>query len=294
MLDVPAPGVLANDYGPVNLPVIATLVTSVQHGTLKLHADGGFTYTPEGGFTGEDRFTYTAAPAAADSSIKSSTATVTIYVMPNGDMPKVIIGGNQTTTDESGPQKVTDWATVISVGDNGQPATFTVTTDNPELFAAPPTIDATGQLIYTPAPNASGDATITVVMHDDSGDTTQSFTIHVDKPHPLYNALNRYDVNNDKFLAPNDVMAVINYLNAHGGAATDSAEGEGNSLPYLDVSRDNSIDPIDALMIINAINAGFGSGNGEPAAAVDSLDTGLLTLVAQDTAEATVGRKRSA
>jgi len=291
-LDIGAPGVLGNDYGPVNVPVVATLVSDVQHGVLKLKDDGSFTYTPGADFTGEDHFTYSAAPAAADSSIKGSTATVTIYVMATGGIPKVIIGGNQTATDESGPQKVTDWATVVSVGGDGQPDTFTVTTDNPHLFAAPPAIDATGQLVYTPAPNASGDANIDVVTHDEAGDTTQSFAIHIDKPHPLYNTANPYDVNNDHFVAPNDVVAVVNYLNAHSGSSTDPANGEADGMPYLDVSRDNSIAPIDALMIVNALNAGLGGGNGE-AAGSDTMDAGLLTLVAQDTAEATMGRKRS-
>jgi hypothetical protein len=291
-LDVPAPGVLANDYGPVNVPVVATLVTDVGHGTLTLNPDGSFAYTPADGYTGEDHFTYKAAPAAAASTVQGGTATVTIYVMTGGQTPNVIIGGNQNATDESGPQNVTDFATQCSIGDNGQPATFTVTTDNPNLFTSPPKVDETGQLSYTPAPNVSGDATITVVTHDDTGDTTQTFTIHIDKPHPLYNAANPYDVNNDQFVAPSDVIAVINYLNAHSDGSVNPAEGEDAGLPYLDVSRDNAIAPIDALMIINALNAGLGGAGGE-APSADSIDAGLLTLVAQDTAEATMGRKRT-
>jgi len=46
-------------------------------------------------------------------------------------------------------------------------------------------------------------------------------------------------------------------------------------------------------MIINALNAGLGGGDGE-AAGSSAMDSGLLTLVAQDTAEATLARKRSA
>jgi hypothetical protein len=291
-LDIPAPGVLGNDFGPVNVPVVSTLVTDVQNGKLTLNSDGSFSYTPNTDFTGEDHFTYSAAPADPTSPIKGSTATVTIYVLAANAIPRVIIGDNQTTTDESGPQNVADFATVCSVNDDGQPDTYTVTTDNPKLFTAPPTIDATGQLTYTPAPNVSGDATITVVTHDDSGDATQTFTIHVDKPHPLYNAANPYDVNNDKFVAPNDVVALINYLNSNGNPSVEVAEGEGDGLPYYDVSRDNFIAPNDALMIINAINAGLAGGNGE-AAPSDAIDNGLLTLVAQDTAEATMGHKRS-
>src|SRR4029079_9026892 len=133
---------------------------------------------------------------------------------------------------------------------------------------------------------------ITVVTHDESGDTTQSFTIHVDKPHPLYNAANPLDVTNDKFVAPNDVVAIINYINAHPAGSLDVPAGESGDLPYLDVSRDNSIAPIDALMIISHISAGLAGAEAEPAYS-SSVDAGLLTLVAQDTAEATLGRKRS-
>src|SRR5581483_3643538 len=51
-LSVTAPGVLANDSDPYNLPLTAALLAGPAHGTLTLSADGSFTFTPAGGFFG--------------------------------------------------------------------------------------------------------------------------------------------------------------------------------------------------------------------------------------------------
>lgn len=60
-LTVAAPGVLANDSSPLALPLTAVLVTGPMHGTLVLHADGSFTYSPSSGYSGADSFTYAAS-----------------------------------------------------------------------------------------------------------------------------------------------------------------------------------------------------------------------------------------
>ncbi|MCX6876314.1 MAG: Ig-like domain-containing protein [Verrucomicrobia bacterium] len=54
-----APGVLANDLNPGARLLTATVATHVQHGTLVLNANGGFTYTPSPDYVGSDTFTYT-------------------------------------------------------------------------------------------------------------------------------------------------------------------------------------------------------------------------------------------
>jgi VCBS repeat-containing protein len=58
-LTVSGLGVLANDYDPDGDPLIVTLVTTTQHGTLTLSPDGTFTYHPDQGFEGIDEFSYT-------------------------------------------------------------------------------------------------------------------------------------------------------------------------------------------------------------------------------------------
>ena len=75
-LTVTAPGVLANDTDANNDPVMANLAAGPLTGTLSLHADGSFTYTPPIGYSGVVTFTYRANDGLAD----SNTATVTITV----------------------------------------------------------------------------------------------------------------------------------------------------------------------------------------------------------------------
>ena len=67
---------------------------------------------------------------------------------------------------------VPGWATAISAGpasESSQVVGFTVTTDNPGLFASQPSVAADGALTYTPTANANGSATVSVVARDDGG-----------------------------------------------------------------------------------------------------------------------------
>lgn len=75
-LNVPAPGVLANDTDAESDPLTAVLGTGPSSGTLDLHADGSFTYTPAEDSVGPVTFTYRANDGLAD----SDPATVTITV----------------------------------------------------------------------------------------------------------------------------------------------------------------------------------------------------------------------
>jgi large repetitive protein len=91
--------------------------------------------------------------------------------------------------EDAGAQSV-PWATGISPGparETNQGVSFTVTTDNPALFAQRPAVAADGTLTYAPAANANGTATVSVTARDDGGtanggsDTSvpSSFTIAV-------------------------------------------------------------------------------------------------------------------
>lgn len=77
-LTVNAPGVLGNDTDDEGLAnLTAVLVTNVGSGTLALSNNGGFTYTPPNGFSGNVQFTYRAVDSDAG---QSNVATVTITV----------------------------------------------------------------------------------------------------------------------------------------------------------------------------------------------------------------------
>lgn len=85
--------------------------------------------------------------------------------------PSFAPGGDVTVAEDAGPQH-TAWATSLSAGPTGEAAqslSFSVTHDNPALFAAPPALDRQGNLSFTPAPNAYGTATVTVLLRDNGG-----------------------------------------------------------------------------------------------------------------------------
>ena len=62
-----ADGVLANDTDADGHALTAVMTRGPDHGTLTLHADGSFTYAPDAGFYGTDRFTYKANDDREDS-----------------------------------------------------------------------------------------------------------------------------------------------------------------------------------------------------------------------------------
>src|SRR6185295_10751716 len=79
VVKIPAPaGVLRNDTDTEHAQLTAVVDNGPAHGTLTLNADGSFVYRPDGGFTGQDTFTYHANDAQAD----SNTATFMIDVVP--------------------------------------------------------------------------------------------------------------------------------------------------------------------------------------------------------------------
>ncbi|NQT88432.1 tandem-95 repeat protein, partial [bacterium] len=75
-LNVPAPGVLANDSDPNGDALTAVPASGGAHGLVSLATDGSFTYTPDPGFEGIDTFTY----KAYDGAHESNVATVIIVV----------------------------------------------------------------------------------------------------------------------------------------------------------------------------------------------------------------------
>ena len=83
-LEVPAPGVLANDIDPDPSDVQSVEVRDEPlHGELVLNADGSFTYEPDAGFHGVDKFTYwLISEPGVQSTGYTDWATVTITVRP--------------------------------------------------------------------------------------------------------------------------------------------------------------------------------------------------------------------
>jgi len=98
--------------------------------------------------------------------------TLDITVTPANDAPSFSLGADASANEDGGTQTVAEWAKAISPGPADewlQTLAFELTTDNDALFATEPAISQSGTLTYTPAPNANGAATVTVVLKDDGG-----------------------------------------------------------------------------------------------------------------------------
>jgi hypothetical protein len=86
--------------------------------------------------------------------------------------PHFVRGADQIVDEDSGSHTIPTWATSIFAGPDDeawQVVDFVVTTSNNSLFSILPTISPTGSLSYTLAPNANGQAVISVTLHDNGG-----------------------------------------------------------------------------------------------------------------------------
>jgi|GEM_PF-385685 VCBS repeat-containing protein len=79
VLNVAAPGLLANDTDVDGPSMSAVGVTQPTHGAVTVNADGSFSYTPTLGYAGPDSFTYQVNDGAASNNL-SNVATVSIDV----------------------------------------------------------------------------------------------------------------------------------------------------------------------------------------------------------------------
>ena len=86
VLSSAVPGVLINDIDSDGDPLTAELVSGPAHGTLDLHPNGSFVYTPTANYNGLDSFAYRANDGLATSNV----ATVTITINPVVDLPITI------------------------------------------------------------------------------------------------------------------------------------------------------------------------------------------------------------
>ncbi|HOV50656.1 MAG TPA: Ig-like domain-containing protein, partial [Candidatus Cryosericum sp.] len=130
---------------------------------------GQYSYRPYPNANGADSFTWYVNDGQSDSNVVTQSVSIT----PVNDVPSFTKGSNQTVLEDCGLQTLAGWATNISAGppdEAGQTLTFIVTgTTNPALFSAGPAVASNGTLTYTPAPDANGTATVTVILQDNGG-----------------------------------------------------------------------------------------------------------------------------
>ena len=172
--------------------------------------------------------------------------TASIAVQPVNDAPAFVVGTDQTVAEDAAPRRW--WAGPPASaldGEQGRPD-CSLQRDrqySPGLFAVAPAVDTTGTLAYTPAPNANGSATVTLVLADNGGtasggqDTSgpQSFTITVD---PVNDAPTCSD---DSNVTPEDTQLsdAVTCTDVDGDPLT-VAEGSGPTNGTLTLDPDGS------------------------------------------------------
>ncbi len=94
-----------------------------------------------------------------------------VYTLTGNEAPRFTSGADITIGQNAGPQTVSPWATNINAGatsESSQVLKFLVAVDQPSFFTTTPSISPDGTLTFTPNPTASGTATMTVILLDDS------------------------------------------------------------------------------------------------------------------------------
>ncbi|MBT1701533.1 VCBS repeat-containing protein [Fulvivirgaceae bacterium PWU4] len=140
-----------------------------------IDASGTLTFTPAADAWGSATVTVAIADngGTANGGVNQSAATTfTVTLNAVNDLPSFTKGADVVVNEDAAAQNLVSWAANISKGpanESGQALSFQVSNDNNALFSVQPTISTAGTLTFTPAPDAWGEATITVVLQDDGG-----------------------------------------------------------------------------------------------------------------------------
>ena len=234
-------GLLANDSDEEGDSFTASVVAGPAHGTVVIHADGSFSYTPSADYNGSDSFTY----LANDGSIDSDPATVSITITPVNDAP--------TAADDS---YSVDEDTTLTI--NAVDGVFggDLDIDGDLLAAAIDQSPSYGSLVlnedgsfsYTPDANFNGSDSFTYRVGDgqlDSNAATVTIAVAPIDDAPVFNSINRQfifrNTSIDFTLHANDIDdrgAVFSYslVTAPAGATIDPLTGQFLWTPPEDIS----------------------------------------------------------
>ncbi|SQA34703.1 RTX toxin [Vibrio harveyi] len=157
--------VLANDSDPENDTLIITAASvPAEQGTVTI-VDGKLVFTPAENFNGDATISYTISDGQL-----TDDATVAVTVNPVNDAPVAV--DDTVTTDE-------DTAVTIDVlANDSDPENDQLTITNASVPAEQGTVAIVdGKLVFTPAENFNGDATISYTVSD--GELTDDATVAV-------------------------------------------------------------------------------------------------------------------
>jgi VCBS repeat-containing protein len=253
-LSVNAPGVLQNDSDPDgdNLTV-SQVLSNPSNGTVTLNSDGSFDYTPNGGFSGQDSFTY----EVSDGNGSTAPATVTITVNNVNDAPTA---QNDTyTTDEDQPLTV-NAPGILQNDSDPDSDTLTATLESGPSNGSL-TLNGDGSFNYTPDTNFNGQDTFTYKAADGNGGMDQAVvTITVNPVNDTPTA------NDDTYSTPEGQTLQVGAPNGTLSNDTDPDQGDNLSASLVSGPSNGSLTFGPDGSIIYTPDTGF-SGQPTPASA---------------------------
>lgn len=276
--------VLGNDFDIEGDSIFMDTIAVIppQHGTVVIHPDGSFVYSPELDFNGIDQFTY----AVCDSGLPPAcgNGNVVIMVSPVNDPPKANFG--RKTTYEDIPNALNVLSNDVDVDGNLNPASLTISANgNPAHGTAVVDLNS-NKIIYTPHLNYFGNDTIVYEVCD------FGFPIYCDTSITYITVFPVNDLplsNSDSVSLSEDVV-----LNATSVLLNDF-DPDGDSLTL----STNAVNPTLNGSLLLAPNGTFSytpntNFNGEDYFIYEACDNGTPQLCAQDTVFITVQKVNDA
>ena len=175
---------LSNDNDPDGntLMIKTTPIITPSHGTVTINSNGTYTYIPAANFNGSDSFTYQVCDNGLPSMCSSAVVNITITAVND---PPIAVNDSKTTNE--------DVAVTLNVTTNDtdvdgtidvttvdlDPATLGIQTSYTDSNGNQWNVNSSGEVIFTPALNYSGTATINYTVNDNSGAVSNIGTITI-------------------------------------------------------------------------------------------------------------------
>ena len=153
-------GVLANDYDDDGDTLTASQLGVPAHGIVTLYSNGGFTYTPDADYTGQDQFSY----RAYDGTDYSLTAVVTITIT-GGDNEEPEANADSYATDINIPL-IVDAATGVLANDSDADGDTLTAEALIQPVNGSLIFNSDGSFTYTPDAGYTGDDHFTYEAYD--------------------------------------------------------------------------------------------------------------------------------
>lgn len=164
--DTPFSGTLPPATDADGDPVTYGLAAAAGHGTVRVNADGTFSYVPNANFNGTDSFSYSVSDGSA-----TNVYRVTVTVSAVNDAP---VGSNTSISVEQGTTASGSLPAAFDV--EGSPLTYGL---GAQAAHGTVTIGPTGTYTYQPAPGFAGTDQFTYTISDGSAVSIYTVTVSV-------------------------------------------------------------------------------------------------------------------